>query len=84
MCLGEFGGFRTDHLCRIERPLAGLVGNDFHSTEQAAPTRIVNQRMIAQAESKGANAILSVRFTTSSVAQGASEILAYGSAVVVE
>ena len=41
-------------------------------------------RMIRQAEAKGANAVLNVRFTTSSVAQGASEILAYGSAVVVE
>ncbi len=42
------------------------------------------QRMIRQAEAKGANAVLNVRFSTSSVAQGASEILAYGSAVVVE
>ena len=39
------------------------------------------ERMIQQAEAKGANAVLNVRFTTSSVAQGASEILAYGSAV---
>ncbi|MEE8297615.1 MAG: YbjQ family protein [Hyphomicrobium sp.] len=42
------------------------------------------QRMLKQAQSKGANAVLNVRFTTSSVAKGASEILAYGSAVVVE
>nr|MDJ0937903.1 heavy metal-binding domain-containing protein [Kiloniellales bacterium] len=42
------------------------------------------QRMIRQAEAKGANAVLNVRFTTSSVTQGASEILAYGSAVVAE
>ncbi len=42
------------------------------------------QRMIKQAEAKGANAVLNVRFSTASVAQGASEILAYGSAVVVE
>ena len=42
------------------------------------------ERMVQQAEAKGANAVLNVRFTTSSVAQGASEILAYGSAVVVE
>ena len=41
------------------------------------------ERMIQQAEAKGANAVLNVRFTTSSVAQGASEILAYGSAVKV-
>jgi uncharacterized protein YbjQ (UPF0145 family) len=38
-------------------------------------------RMLEDARSKGANAVLNVRFATSSVAQGASEILAYGSAV---
>ncbi len=42
------------------------------------------QRMVAQAEAKGANAVVNVRIGTSSVVQGAAEILAYGSAVVVE
>ena len=42
------------------------------------------QRMIAQAEAKGANAVVNVRIGTSSVVQGAAEILSYGSAVVVE
>ena len=41
------------------------------------------ERMIAQAREMGANAIINVRYTTSSVAQGASEILAYGTAVKV-
>lgn len=41
-------------------------------------------RMIADAESKGANAIVNVRFTTSYIMQNASEILVYGTAVVVE
>ena len=40
--------------------------------------------MIEQARALGANAVVNVRFTTSSVAQGASEILAYGTAVRVE
>jgi uncharacterized protein YbjQ (UPF0145 family) len=40
--------------------------------------------MIEQARDLGANAVINVRFTTSSVAQGASEILAYGTAVLVE
>ena len=35
-------------------------------------------RMIAKAEELGADAIITVRFTTSSVMQGASEILVYG------
>ncbi len=38
-------------------------------------------RMIEDAESLGANAIIGVRFTTSSVMQGAAEILVYGTAV---
>ncbi len=42
------------------------------------------ERMVQQADAKGANAVITVRFATSSVAQGAAEILAYGSAVVVE
>lgn len=41
-------------------------------------------RMVEDAQSKGANAVLAVRFTTSQVMQGAAEILAYGTAVVVE
>ena len=42
------------------------------------------QRMVAQAESAGANAVLNIRFATSSVAQGAAELFAYGTAVVLE
>tara|TARA_B100001094_G_C18011299_1_gene710250 strand:- start:28 stop:342 length:315 start_codon:yes stop_codon:yes gene_type:complete len=41
-------------------------------------------RMIQQAKTLGANAIVNVRFSTSSVAQGAAEIFAYGTAVKVE
>lgn len=41
-------------------------------------------RMIQQAESIGANAVINVRFSTSSIAAGAAELFAYGTAVVVE
>ena len=41
------------------------------------------ERMIAQADSLGANAIVNVRFTTSSVAGGAAELYSYGTAVTV-
>jgi uncharacterized protein YbjQ (UPF0145 family) len=40
--------------------------------------------MIEQAEAVGANAILNVRFSTSSVAAGAAELFAYGTAVILE
>ncbi len=42
------------------------------------------ERMIEQAQAVGANAILNVRFSTSSVTAGASELFVYGTAVVVE
>ena len=41
-------------------------------------------RMRAEALERGANAIVGVRFTTSTLMQGAAEILAYGTAVVLE
>jgi uncharacterized protein YbjQ (UPF0145 family) len=41
-------------------------------------------RMVREAESLGANAVVNVRFSTSSVAQGAAELFAYGTAVTVE
>lgn len=41
-------------------------------------------RMIVEARSMGANAVLDVRFSTSYIMTGAAEILVYGTAVVVE
>lgn len=40
-------------------------------------------RMTKQAESLGANAIINIRFSTSSIAQGAAELYVYGTAVSV-
>ncbi len=42
------------------------------------------KRMQEQAAAIGANAVINIRFSTSAIAAGASEILAYGTAVVVE
>ncbi len=42
------------------------------------------RRMQEQAQSIGANAILNIRFSTSSIAAGAAEIYVYGSAVEIE
>lgn len=41
-------------------------------------------RMIEQAKAIGANAVINVRFSTSSVAAGAAELFVYGTAVVIE
>ena len=42
------------------------------------------ERMKEQAQATGANAILNIRFSTSSITQGASEIYTYGTAVILE
>ena len=42
------------------------------------------QRMIDDAKEKGANAVVGVRFATSMIMQNASEVLAYGTGVVLE
>ncbi len=44
--------------------------------------REATTRMIAQAQELGANAIVNVRFSTSSITQGAAELYVYGTAVV--
>ncbi|MFZ1494822.1 MAG: YbjQ family protein [Candidatus Competibacter denitrificans] len=41
-------------------------------------------RMVVQAQEIGANAVLNIRYTTTSVTMGAAEILAYGTAVILE
>lgn len=42
------------------------------------------QRMVDQATAMGGNAVLNVRFSTSSVTAGAAELFAYGTAVILE
>ncbi len=42
------------------------------------------ERMIQQAKATGANAILNIRYSTSSIAAGAAEIYVYGTAVVLD
>ncbi len=42
------------------------------------------QRMVEDAEKKGANAVVSMRFGTSMIMQSAAEVLAYGTGVVLE
>ena len=43
--------------------------------------RVATDRMAAEAEALGADAVIGVRYTTTSVMQGASEVVAYGTAV---
>jgi uncharacterized protein YbjQ (UPF0145 family) len=66
--------------------LKNIVGGELKGyTELMQEAREeATQRMIEQARSIGANAVLNVRYATTSVTLGAAEILAYGTAVVLE
>lgn len=66
--------------------LKNIVGGELKSyTELMQEAREeATQRMSQQAASIGANAVLNVRYTTTAVTMGAAEILAYGTAVVLE
>ena len=78
---------RTKHAGRdIMAGLKNLVGGELVGyTELLTESRQeATDRMIEQARSIGANAVLNVRYSTSSVTAGASELFVYGTAVVAE
>lgn len=66
--------------------LKNIVGGELKAyTELMQEARDESvRRMVEEAKSMGANAVLNVRFTTTSITVGAAEILAYGSAVRIE
>lgn len=75
---------RSKHAGRdIMASLKNVVGGELKGyTELLQESRAeATERMIQQAQSIGANAILNVRYSTSSITAGAAEIYVYGSAV---
>jgi uncharacterized protein YbjQ (UPF0145 family) len=70
----------------ITAGLRNLIGGEITEyTKMMAESREqAIDRMIAEAETMGANAIVCIRFTTSYVMGSAAEILVFGDAVVVE
>lgn len=78
---------RAKHLGRdFAAGLKNLVGGELSGYTEllVEARRQAMERMLAQAEQLGANAVVNVRFTTSAITQGAAELYAYGTAVVVE
>ncbi|MGB0375990.1 MAG: YbjQ family protein [Flavobacteriaceae bacterium] len=65
--------------------LKNIVGGEIseYTKLQADSREQALQRMIEDAQRMGANAVVNLRFTTSVVMQGCSELLAYGTAVTV-
>ncbi|MDR0336814.1 MAG: YbjQ family protein [Planctomycetaceae bacterium] len=78
---------RAKHIGRdIAAGLKNLVGGELKGyTELLNESRNESlRRMVEQANSLGANAILNIRYGTSAITSGASELLCYGTAVVLE
>jgi len=66
--------------------LRNIVGGEVSDyTKMIAESREQSlDRLIVEAESMGANAIIGLRFSTSTIMSGAAELLAYGTAVVID
>ncbi len=78
---------RSKHAGRdIMAGLKNIVGGELKGyTELLVEAREeAIQRMVAQAQGVGANAVINVRFSTSNITSGAAEVMAYGTAVFAE
>jgi uncharacterized protein YbjQ (UPF0145 family) len=78
---------RARHVGRdIIAGLRNIVGGEIHeySKLMAESREQTIDRMVAEATRLGANAIVTTRFTTSVIVGGAAELLAVGTAVVIE
>lgn len=69
----------TDFVASLRNIVGGEVSEYTKLLGEAREQAL--DRMIADANSMGADAVISMRFSTSMIAQGAAEILAYGTAV---
>jgi uncharacterized protein YbjQ (UPF0145 family) len=78
---------RARHVGRdILAGLRNIVGGEIHEYAKliAESREQTIDRMVAEAQSLGANAIIATRFTTSVMMGGAAELLAVGTAVILE
>ena len=80
----------TVRACHMGEDLVAFMKN-LVGGELAEYTEVIAQareqaldRMIGEARALGANAVLGLRFSTFYVTQGAAEIMAYGTAVVID
>ena len=78
---------RAKHVGRdIMAGLKNIVGGELQGyTELLEEARAeATNRMVQEAQKLGANAVVNVRFSTSAITQGASELYVYGTAVVTD
>jgi uncharacterized protein YbjQ (UPF0145 family) len=71
-----------DFMAGLKKMVGGEISAYTEMMSEAREEAI--KRMAEDAKSKGANAIVGMRFATSMIMQNASEVLAYGTAVVLE
>ncbi len=71
-----------DIMASFKNIVGGEIGSYTELMDEARNEAI--SRMVKQAKALGANAVVNVRLATTSIMQGAAEIYAYGTAVVVE
>ena len=75
---------QTRNIARdISQSFKTIVGGELKAyTEMMDKARaLATDRMVAEAEAMGADAIVNIRYASSSVMQGAAEVIAYGTAV---
>lgn len=85
--LVQGGTVQSKHVGRgIGAGLKTLVGGEIrgYSDMMEEARNIALERMIGEANNLGANAIVGMRYQTSTIMGGASEVIAYGTAVIVE
>ena len=78
---------RAKHIGKdIMAAFRGIAGGEIteYTKMMAEAREEAIKRMIEDAEKQGANAVVSMRFSTAMVMQNAAEILAYGTGVVVQ
>lgn len=78
---------RAKHIGKdITASLKNIIGGELKGyTELLVESRRESlSRMLAQAQELGANAVVNVRFATSSITSGAAELYVYGTAVMLE
>ena len=84
LCISRGSTVRARNIGRdIFAGLKNIVGGEIseYTRLQAQSREQAFQRMVKDAQSMGADAVINVRFTTAMVMQGAAEMLAYGTAV---
>ena len=74
--------YQTEWTWRTQQSSGGDEDGDPNAA--ASNTHLPDVSPQAQAKQLGANAVINIRFSTSNIAAGAAELLAYGTAVVIE